>query len=97
MQHLADETRKRCATCAIPYSCCEAGYCRDAIAYAKKEWGVTLKETGHPTLPLMGPKGCVAAPHLRPQCTIWVCPENRGEEWLSAVIPVIRLKGECGK
>ena len=47
-----------------------------AIQYAKEEWGVQLEPTSHSTLPLMGPSGCIAAPHLRPLCTLHTCAIN---------------------
>jgi hypothetical protein len=50
-------------------------YCEIAIEYAA-ESGETLQRTDHPTLPLMGPTGCVVAPHLRPLCTLHVCSIN---------------------
>jgi hypothetical protein len=55
--------------------------------YAQDKWGVTLERTDHPKLPLMGPNGCTAEPHLRPICTLHTCDVNslgfkRGdEEW----------------
>ena len=97
MQHLADMTAPMCGACPLPYSCCEAQYCRDAMAYAAKHWGESLQPTGHPTLPLMGPKGCTAAPHLRPKCTVFVCPEHRGNEFTSAAFGAVRMMRECGK
>jgi len=48
-------------------------YCEEAIRYAKEDWNVDLQPTGHPKLPLMGPTGCTAAPHLRPICTVHTC------------------------
>ena len=59
-----------------PNRCCSGYYCEIAIAHAKKKWGVELAPTGHPTLPLMGEGGCVAAPHLRPICAVHVCSIN---------------------
>ena len=40
------------------------------------EKGVALTPTGHPELKLMGPNGCIAPPHLRPDCTLHVCSIN---------------------
>ena len=56
--------------------CCEAMYCDFTVKYAKERWGVDLSKTDHPTLPLMGPNGCTAEPHLRPICTVHVCCIN---------------------
>lgn len=47
-------------------------YCDMAIEIAASR-GEPLTPTGHPTLPLMGTSGCVAAPHLRPLCTLHTC------------------------
>ena len=73
-QEMADLTRPECSgSCALPHSCCHARHCADTIQWAQERWGVTLVPTGHPTLPLMGEGGCVAAPHLRPICTVHTC------------------------
>jgi len=69
-------TRPECGRCRVPLSCCDEMYCQMAIEYAKNEWGVELKTTDHPKLPLMGPTGCTAAPHLRPICTVHTCQIN---------------------
>lgn len=61
------------AKCKSPHSCCSPEYCGIAIEYAKERWGVDLQITDHPTLPLMGPHGCIAEPHLRPLCTAHTC------------------------
>lgn len=66
-------TRPKCDTCVVPRSCCSPEYCEFAIAHAKKAWNEDLTRTQHPTLPLMGPDGCVAPPHVRPLCTLHVC------------------------
>ena len=72
-QEMSDHTKDECAKCRIPHSCCDAHHCRDTITYAKSAYGVTLEPTGHPTLPLMGESGCIAAPHYRPICTVHTC------------------------
>lgn len=74
-QKMADLTEPKCRECRAPWSCCSSEYCDAAIEMAA-ERGVVLASTGHPTLPLMGPKGCVAEPHLRPMCTLHVCSIN---------------------
>lgn len=86
MQQMADLTLPKCRGCRCPLSCCSGEYCEMAIEYAKEEWGTELGRTSHPTLPLMGPSGCTAAPHLRPLCTLHTCEINgRGtsgnQEW----------------
>jgi hypothetical protein len=73
-QQMSDLTAPECANeCWKPHSCCEPMYCEFTIQHAADKWGVKLEPTGHPTLPLMGPTGCTAAPHLRPICTIHTC------------------------
>lgn len=75
---MATHTRPECGRCRTAYGCCDEMYCEQAIQWAKKQWGVVLKRVnglsvhGKP-LPLMGPTGCTAAPHLRPICTVHTC------------------------
>lgn len=70
---MAELTRPGCASCRIPYGCCQPLYCEDTIEFARDTWGVELHPTGHPHLPLMGENGCIAAPHLRPICSVHSC------------------------
>jgi hypothetical protein len=63
-------------SCSLPLSCCQSMYCWMTKEHAKDRWGVELPITSHPTLPLMGPNGCTAAPHLRPICTVHTCKIN---------------------
>lgn len=71
---LSEHTQPVCATyCRKPQSCCDAYFCEAAIVYAKEHWNTTLERTGHPTLPMMGPNGCIVEPHMRPLCTYHVC------------------------
>ena len=64
------------------WSCCHATFCKVAMDYASEFWGVELATTDNPELPLCGPYGCIAPPHLRPICTANLCdklayhPEN---------------------
>ena len=79
-QQMADMTAPLCAgnapgACRAPHSCCDSIYCEMAMERAK-ELGEALASTGHPTLPCMGPDGCIAAPYLRPICTVHVCCIN---------------------
>ncbi len=73
---LAAHTLPECRSCRVPLSCCSAEYCASTIEHAKENWGVELTKTNHPSLPLMGPTGCTAAPHLRPMCTMHTCAVN---------------------
>lgn len=75
-QELYQLTNPKCGACRLPNSCCSQEYCELTMEYAREEWGVELQPTEHPTLPLMGEKGCTAAPHLRPQCTAHVCEQH---------------------
>ena len=73
---LAAHTEPECAGkggCARPFSCCEERYCAFAIEFARETWDVELPPTWHRALPLMGPNGCTAAPHLRPMCAAHTC------------------------
>jgi hypothetical protein len=72
-QAMADMTRPECDRCVNPHHCCDSMYCEHTIEYAREKWGVELERTGHPKLPLMGPDGCTAAPHLRPICAVHTC------------------------
>ena len=71
-QQMADLTAPKCAQCRAPHSCCDSMYCYMAIEIAGEQ-GTVLQKTDHPTLPLMGPGGCTAAPHHRPLCTLHNC------------------------
>lgn len=51
-------------------------YCEDALSNAKKAGEVLNPVTFDPALPLIGPDGCIAPPHLRPICTVHVCCIN---------------------
>jgi hypothetical protein len=57
-----------------PTRCCDPEYCEVARRFAKEKYDIDLVETGHRILPFMGSNGCTVAPHLRPICTIHVCP-----------------------
>lgn len=74
-QRMSELTHPECCKCKRPYSCCSPEYCGMAIEYAAEEWGVTLEPTGN-RLPLLGDKGCIALPHLRPLCTLHTCDIN---------------------
>jgi len=73
---LYDLTNPECGKCRLPHSCCSGEYCEATIEYAKESWNTILERTDHPKLPLMGPNGCIAAPHLRPSCTMHTCQVN---------------------
>lgn len=56
------------------YRCCEIKYCLLAAKFAKEKYGIELQPTGNKELLFMGERGCTVPPHLRPVCTIHVCP-----------------------
>lgn len=62
--------------CDTRFGCCHELFCELAIINARELWGVTLEPSGHPTIPLLGPEGCVAAPHFRPVCAAHCCEDN---------------------
>lgn len=82
-QHTNSDCR---ANCKSKFSCCNEAHCEAAIEWALKRWGIKLEPVGT-TIPLLGPNGCIAEPHLRPLCTIHTCDisafgHKRGdEEW----------------
>ena len=86
---LAKHTREDCRLSKPPcnYYCCESRWCETAIHYAKVRWGVEIRRTKHPRFLLLGPKGCTAAPHLRPICTLHICwigtyqNGDKGKKW----------------
>ncbi len=98
-QHTKNECRY---TCTKAGSCCDGAVCEAMIQHAEDEWDVTLERTGHPTLPLMGPDGCTAAPHLRPLCTVHTCEIGSsgkkkgpgGDEWTERYF---ELRGEISE
>jgi hypothetical protein len=73
-RRMAELTLPVCGTCRTPYNCCHPAICLTVIDWAQSKWGVTLEPTGHERLPLMGPLGCIAEPHLRPVCAVHCCP-----------------------
>jgi len=74
-ERMADLTLAHCKTsCRSLGSCCSPEYCAMAIEIARDEWGMELKTTNHPTLPLLDATGrCTAPPHVRPLCTVHSC------------------------
>lgn len=69
---MAEFTLIECKSCRVPLSCCSPEYCEFTMHLAKQR-GVVLETTGHPRLPMMGPDGCIAPPHLRPMCSVHTC------------------------
>ena len=80
------EQRRAQGLCMNPGSCCDDMYCEIALQTAER-MGEALERTSHPRLPLMGPAGCVAPPHVRPMCSLHVCCissvgfKTNDEEW----------------
>lgn len=76
-QEMSENTSSVCVgECKRRGACCDSMYCEIAIEWAKTQYGVMLARTQHPTLPLMGERGCVAEPYLRPTCTVHQCRIN---------------------
>ncbi|MEE8397159.1 MAG: hypothetical protein V3S29_13975 [bacterium] len=72
-REIAELTRPKCmGGCHEPGACCQPRYCSQAAARAR-EFGISLAGQAHPTLPYLGPDGCVAPPYLRPLCSMHVC------------------------
>lgn len=73
-RQMSEHTAPECASvCLVPHGCCSIEYCELTLRNARRVWGIELPLTDHPDLPLMGPDGCTAAPHLRPLCTVHTC------------------------
>jgi|PlaIllAssembly_1097288.scaffolds.fasta_scaffold00016_27 hypothetical protein len=67
-------TIKDCNKYCNVKTCCQPEYCERARRFAKERYNVTLEDTGQDArLPFMTPTGCVVPPHLRPECTVYVC------------------------
>ncbi len=73
---MAELTLPKCKQCRASLACCSPEYCEMTIQNAKEVWGVELQRTDNPRLPLMGPNGCTAQPHFRPNCTMHTCSIN---------------------
>ena len=78
---MAELTAPLCAgegkgACRVPHSCCDPMYCRMAIERAEELGEELVPVDIDAKLPLMGPTGCVAPPHLRPLCTLHFCCIN---------------------
>lgn len=74
---LSDLTRPMCDACPTPqeHRCCYREACQMAQMVAEGLWGERLEPDGDQLPYLTAGKGCSAAPHLRPHCTAYVCPE----------------------
>ena len=69
---MAEMTLADCKKHCTRFSCCSPEYCQMALERAV-EWHTPLEPTGNPEMLLLGPTGCVAAPHLRPLCSLHHC------------------------
>lgn len=70
-------TAEKCQTCpgVGEFRCCDAVFCRGVEA-GLRAIGVSIPRTEHPTIPFMGPKGCVVPAEYRPGCSGYVCPSQ---------------------
>jgi hypothetical protein len=76
-QQMSELTAPECASnCKLPHTCCSPEYCAYAEETAKERGCVPPTHTNHPTLPYMGPTGCIMPPHMRPMCTLHTCAIN---------------------
>jgi hypothetical protein len=106
-QKITEISKPICATCIPPYHCCHPVGCGQAMVWARSVYGVQLEYTSDnaiSTLPYLTKTGCTVAPHLRPLCSLWLCPEGEAvappEYWqLKAKIMGIEIeKGDsCRK
>ena len=76
-RRMAELTKPKCNCCRraknVPERrCCDPMYCQMAIDIARDRWDLTLEPTGN-AIPLLGPEGCIAPPHVRPLCTVHTC------------------------
>ena len=68
-----------CAKCVPPFHCCHPVGCGLATVWARRVYGVELEYTSDnaiSTLPYLTKTGCTVAPHHRPLCSLWLCPEG---------------------
>lgn len=75
---MSDLTHIKCMECycLAPNRCCDRIYC-DLAEQESRAKGYSLPpRTDHPTLPYMGPTGCILEPHMRPLCTLHTCSMN---------------------
>ena len=74
-REMSELTKVKCGGDKCPgvgnraYRCCDRVHREMTIDHAYKDWGIRSPTTGH-QLPLMGPTGCTALPHLRLWCTL---------------------------
>lgn len=87
------QCKKECKT--FVGSCCSPEYCHITIEYAKDYWNQELKPTSHESLPLMGPKGCIAPPHTRPLCSMHICEHLLWKDQKFAN-KYMKLREKCG-
>ena len=72
-------TQPICARCVPPFHCCQPVGCGQATVWARSIYGVKLEYTSDnaiSTLPYLTKSGCTVAPHHRPLCSLWLCPEG---------------------
>ena len=77
-REITDISRPLCSTCTPPYHCCQPVGCGLATVWARRVYGVQLEYTSDnaiSTLPYLTKTGCTVAPHHRPLCSLWLCPE----------------------
>ena len=99
-REITDISQPLCAKCTPPFHCCQPVGCGLATVWARKMYGVKLEYTSDnaiSALPYLTKSGCTVAPHHRPLCSLWLCPEGETaappEYWdIKAEIMAIEIK-----
>src|SRR5678816_4550463 len=90
-QKITDLSQSICAKCVPPFHCCHPVGCAQAMVWARSKYDVQLEFTSDnavSTLPYLTKHGCTVAPHHRPLCSLWLCPEGEQrapDEYLSLI------------
>ena len=77
------------------YRCCDSVFCA-VVDDHLNQVGIKISKTDNPSLPFMGPDGCVVPPELRPFCSTYVCPDRlKGDRKFRREYQRIRAKIEA--
>lgn len=73
-QKAADLTNPECHRCRVPFACCNQSACELTERIAQDlRMDLGQFKTDHPTMPFMGPNGCVLEPYQRVVCALHTC------------------------
>ena len=75
-REMADLTNAICRTCDPPFKCCSLIGCSRAKFWAEHVYKINLVKTNG-RLPFLTETGCTVAPHHRPICTMFFCPDKQ--------------------